>query len=133
MTEYQTQEMRRKRNIASINVAPTRGNILLKGETVFVFQKGRDLELYVEEFLDICHLAICDDICLMEGFLCGLDKDLRFVMPRGDCCWTLEAYINFAVWTNGSVFTVGKAEEDIHRVHRACNDSAYKRPGAEAT
>ncbi|KAI2644179.1 Filamentous hemagglutinin [Labeo rohita] len=88
--------MRRKPNIASI---------MLEGGTVFVFQNRRDLELYVEEFLDICHLAICDDVCLMEGFLCRLDEDLRFVMPCGDRCWTLEAYINFALWMNGFAFT----------------------------
>ncbi len=64
---------------------------------MFVFQHGSDLECYVEEFLDICHRAACDDVCLMEGFRCGLDEDLRFVMPRGDPCWSLLSYINFAV------------------------------------
>ncbi|KAL0148689.1 hypothetical protein M9458_056016 [Cirrhinus mrigala] len=36
---------------------------------------------------------------------CGLADDLRFVMPRGDPCWTLLSYINFALWTNGSMRT----------------------------
>lgn len=66
----------------------------------------------MEEFLDICRQATCDDVCLMEGFKCGLDEDLRFVMPRGDLCWILGSYITFVLWTNGSAFTVGKAEDD---------------------
>lgn len=49
---------------------------------MFLLQYGRDLEEYVEEFLDICHLAICDNVCLMEGFRCGLDEDLRFAPWR---------------------------------------------------
>ncbi|KAL1259022.1 hypothetical protein QQF64_009599 [Cirrhinus molitorella] len=57
---------------------------MLSGATMFLFQRGRDLELYVEEFLNICHQATCDDICLMEGFRCGQDDDLRFVMPLLD-------------------------------------------------
>ncbi|KAL0163893.1 hypothetical protein M9458_039646 [Cirrhinus mrigala] len=46
--------MKRKLDIASTNVALTRGNILLDGGIVCVFQYGRDLEGYMEEFQDIC-------------------------------------------------------------------------------
>ncbi|KAL0160503.1 hypothetical protein M9458_044228, partial [Cirrhinus mrigala] len=102
--------------LASIIVVPRRGNTILEGINIFIFQNGRDLEDYVEEFVGICHHAKCDDVCLMEGFRCGLDDDLRFVMPRGDPCWTLQSYINFALWTNGSTFTVGEAEEDRNLV-----------------
>ncbi|KAL0168537.1 hypothetical protein M9458_036759, partial [Cirrhinus mrigala] len=82
-------------NLASINAVPRRGNTILEGFTISIFQNGRDLEDYVEEFVT-CHHASCDDICLMEGFRCGLDDDLHFVMPCGDPCWTLQSYINFA-------------------------------------
>ncbi|KAL0187276.1 hypothetical protein M9458_018946, partial [Cirrhinus mrigala] len=99
-------------NLASINVVPRRGNTILEGITIFIFQNGRDLEDYVEEFVSTCHRASCDDVCLMEGLRCGLDDDLCFVMPHGDPCWTLQSYINFALWTNGSTFTLGEAEED---------------------
>ncbi len=81
-------------DLASINVAPRRGNTLLSGGTVFIFQNGCNLEDYVEEFLDTCHHASCDDICLMEGFWCGLDDDIR--IPRGDPYWILKDYIRFA-------------------------------------
>ncbi|KAL0164061.1 hypothetical protein M9458_039814, partial [Cirrhinus mrigala] len=50
------------------------------------------------------------------GFRCGLDDDLRFIMPRGDPCWTPQSYISFTLWTNGSTFTVGEAEEDSNLV-----------------
>ncbi len=128
VTEYQTLKMRKSMDMASINVAPMRGNIFLKGGTVFVFQHGSDLECYVEEFLDICHRAACDDVCLMEGFRCGLDEDLRFVMPRGDPCWSLLSYINFALWTNGSTFTVGEVEDDSSLVQPHRTDVAQPDP-----
>ncbi|KAL0182205.1 hypothetical protein M9458_021580, partial [Cirrhinus mrigala] len=82
-----------------------RGNTILEGFTIFIFQNGRYLEDYVEEFVGTCHRASCDDVCLMEGFRCGLDDDLRFVMPRGDPCWTLQSCTIFALWTNGSTRT----------------------------
>ncbi|KAL0183553.1 hypothetical protein M9458_019249, partial [Cirrhinus mrigala] len=70
------------------------------------------LEDYMEEFVSTCHRASCNDVCLMKEFRCGLDDDLRLVMPCGDPSWTLQSYINFALWTSGSTFTVGKVEED---------------------
>ncbi|KAL0165109.1 hypothetical protein M9458_040862, partial [Cirrhinus mrigala] len=103
-------------DLASINIVPRRGNTILEGFTIFIFQNGRDLEDYVEEFVNTCHRASCDNVCLMKGFRCGLDDDLRFVMPRGDPCWTLQSYINFALWTNGSMFTLDEAEEDTKLV-----------------
>lgn len=55
-------DQKTKMEIVAINVAPMRGNKILSGATVFLFLHGRDLEHYVE----LCHLATCDDICLME-------------------------------------------------------------------
>ncbi|KAL0149713.1 hypothetical protein M9458_054996 [Cirrhinus mrigala] len=69
-------------NLASINIVPRRGNTTLKVFTIFIFQNGRDLEDYMEEFVDTCHRASCDDVCLMEGFRCGLDDDLRHATWR---------------------------------------------------
>lgn len=95
---------------ASVNVPPFKGNKCLRGATVCLFQYGRDLEVYVES-LNLCHHATCNNVCLMEAFRCGLDKDLIFFMPRGDLCWTLKVYISFALWVNGLAFTVDKAED----------------------
>jgi len=33
-------------------------------------------------------------------------------MPKGDTCWSLEEYINFALWEDGSSFIIGNAEEE---------------------
>ncbi|KAI2647746.1 hypothetical protein H4Q32_023971 [Labeo rohita] len=115
-------------NIASINVVPRRGNTILGGITIFIFQNGRDLEDYVEEFVDTCHSASCDDVCLMEGFRCGLDDDLRFVMPHRDPCWTLQNYINLALWMSGSTFTLGEAEEDRDLVQPHLADVSQQDP-----
>ncbi|KAL0192210.1 hypothetical protein M9458_010506, partial [Cirrhinus mrigala] len=115
-------------NLASINIVPRRGNTILEGFTIFIFQNGRDLDDYVEEFVDTCHRASCDDVCLMEGFRCGLVDDLRFIMPRGDPCWTLQSYINFALWTNRSTFTLGKAKEDTKLIHPHLTDVSQHDP-----
>ncbi|KAL0149368.1 hypothetical protein M9458_055406, partial [Cirrhinus mrigala] len=71
---------------------------------------GWRLEDCVEEFLDACHWARCDEVCLMVGFCYGLDDDIRFVIPHGDPWWTLKSYINFALWMKGSAFMVDKAD-----------------------
>lgn len=78
----------------------------------------------MEKFLNLCHNVTCDDVCLMEGFQCGLDKDLHFVMPCGERCWTLESYINFALWMNTSTFTVGETEDDSSLVQPHRTDIA---------
>ncbi|RXN24899.1 hypothetical protein ROHU_021852 [Labeo rohita] len=52
-------------------------------------------------------------------------------MPREDPCCTLQSYINFAMWTNRSAFTVRDAEGDSSLIqpHRRCAD----RPRAQPT
>ncbi|KAI2666664.1 Chromatin-remodeling ATPase INO80 [Labeo rohita] len=68
------------------------------------------------------------DVCLMEGFRCGLDDDLHFVMPHGDPCWTLQNYINLALWMSGSTFTLGEAEEDSDLVQPHLTDVSQQDP-----
>ncbi|XP_073677634.1 collagen alpha-1(XII) chain-like [Garra rufa] len=114
--------------LASINVRPRRGNAILEGYTTFIFQDGRDLEDYVEEFISICHLASCDDVCLMEGFWCGLDEDLRFVMPEGEPGWTLTQYINILLSAWGSELCLDEAEEDYNTVQSHHADVSQRDP-----
>ncbi|XP_073679963.1 uncharacterized protein [Garra rufa] len=114
--------------LASINVRPRRGNAIPDGYTTFIFQDGRDLEDYVEEFISICHLASCDDVCLMEGFWCGLDDDLRFVMPEGEPCWTLTQYINILLSAWGSELCLDEAEEDYNAVQSHHADVSQRDP-----
>ncbi|KAL0157867.1 hypothetical protein M9458_045943, partial [Cirrhinus mrigala] len=55
-------------------------------------------------------LVSCDDVCLMEGFWCGLDDDIRFVVPREDPHWTLKDYISFVLWVEGSTLTADEVD-----------------------
>ncbi|KAL0177314.1 hypothetical protein M9458_026208, partial [Cirrhinus mrigala] len=114
--------------LASINVPPRRGNAILGGKTIYIFQDGRDLEDYVEEFISISHLASCDDVCLMEGFWCGLDDDLRFVMPKGEPCWTLTQYINILLSAWGSELCLDEAEEDYDPIQPHLADVSQHDP-----
>ncbi len=96
--------------LASINIGP-KGDIRSPlGATIFFFQNGRDLDDYVREYVDKCHLATFDDLTLIEEFWCGLEDDIHFVMPRADLCWSLRNYINFALWIARSAFSVDEAE-----------------------
>ncbi len=105
--------------LASINVAPKGGGNSHSGATIFIFQDGRDLEEFVEDFVNHCHLTTCDDLTLMEGFWCGLVEDIRLVMPRADPSWSLKKYINFALWIAGSNFIVGEMESGPQSSHVA--------------
>lgn len=88
MLLIEDQNNKMKLEVASINVAPKDDNSP-SGATIFIFQNGQELEDYVLEFVDKCHLSTCDSLTLMEGFWCGLDEEIRFVMPRTDPCWKI--------------------------------------------
>ncbi|KAL0176876.1 hypothetical protein M9458_029206, partial [Cirrhinus mrigala] len=49
-------------------------------------------------------------------------------MPHGDPCWTLQSYINFALWTNGSTFTLGEVEDDTTLVQPHLADVSQHDP-----
>ncbi len=102
--------LKNRRSITAINTPPPSLGPQGDAAVVFIFQNGRCLEDYIEEFLDTCHLSRCSEVCLMEGFCYRLDEDICFVMPWGDPCWTLKSYINFALWMKGSPFTVDEAD-----------------------
>lgn len=130
MTENRTiPNKKNRRAIAAINTPlPSLGP---QGDAavVFIFQNGRCLEDYIEEFLDTCHLACCNDVCLMEEFCYRLDDDICFVMPRGDPCWTLKSNINFALWMKGSAFTVDEADvEDFISIQPHHTDFSQRGP-----
>lgn len=60
--------------IAAINIHPGGKAGQSSERIVFLFQNGKRLEEYVEEFLDTCHHTTCSGLALMEGFWVGLDK-----------------------------------------------------------
>ncbi len=88
--------------IASINVWPREEDNLSGGGTIFLFQNGRCVEDYVEEFLTTSHQALCGKRTLMEGFRVGLDEDIQILMPSGDPSWCLAQYVDFALCRAGS-------------------------------
>lgn len=53
--------------IAPINIAQMGSLPKPNRAMMFILQGGRDLKDYVEEFISTSHLAICDNIMLMEG------------------------------------------------------------------
>lgn len=81
----------------TINIAPMGRFFKPNRAMIFIFQGGRDLEEYREEFINASHLAVCNDIMLTEGFWIGLDYKIRLVMPQGNYCWTQAEYISFAL------------------------------------
>ncbi len=64
--------------------------------------------------MDFCQLVTCDDLTLMEGFQCGLEDDVRSVMPKANPCWSLKSYINFALWIARSAFTAEPSPQSSH-------------------
>lgn len=49
-------------------------------------------------------------------------------MPLGDPCQSLSSYINFALWTNGSAFTVGEVEDSSSLVQPHPSDVVQPNP-----
>lgn len=49
-----------------------------------IYQDGRPIEVYVDEFVSYCHLAPLDDVMLMECFWSGLDENIGRLIPNGD-------------------------------------------------
>ncbi len=87
--------------IASINVWPREEDNLSGGCTIFLFQNGRCVEDYVEEFIANSHQAFCGELTLMEGFRVRLDEEIQMLMPSGDPSWCLAQYVNFALCIAG--------------------------------
>lgn len=98
---------------AFLNITPRSNNHNQSTILRFLFQNGRDLELYVQDFLNCCGWAAGDGLTLMEIFLYVLDDSIRVVMPMADPSWDLESYINFALRIVGSAFTVCEVAGDL--------------------
>ncbi len=71
-----------------------------------VFQDARPIEDYVEEFLDLSCGVPLKERTLKTIFWGGLDDHLYQQMPASDTIFSLERYIEYALWLSGSSFTV---------------------------
>ncbi|KAL0153935.1 hypothetical protein M9458_050758, partial [Cirrhinus mrigala] len=85
-------------------------------------QGNRPIEDYVIDFCELCYLVPFNDVALKDIFRHGLDDLIRSGLPGGKIHWSLEQYIDFALWLAGSSFTVGIADK------KPCNPTAPSCP-----
>ncbi len=77
-----------------------------------VFQDGRPIEDYVEEFLNVSYRAPWKESTLKTIFWGGLDDHIYQQMPASDITCSQERYIEYALWLSGSSFTVVEVADD---------------------
>lgn len=63
-----------------------------------IFQDGWEIEDYVEEFLECCHLTTWDDRVLINCFVGGMDDNISQWWPTGDSGVTLAKYMDSVLW-----------------------------------
>ncbi|KAI2659218.1 Foot protein 1 variant 1 [Labeo rohita] len=79
-----------------------------------IFQNGRPIEYYVEEFLYYSQLVPGDDTKIKDCFWSGLDPEVSLNLPDEDPSWTLSQYIDFVLLFCESPFSVKEVERVIH-------------------
>ncbi len=80
---------------------------------MFALKQGpQSLENHIREFLAIAHYSDLPDIISIEIFCDGINQPLRsHLRPKGPRS-SLSCFLDFALLTVGSLFTVGVADED---------------------
>ncbi len=80
---------------------------------LFALKQGpRSLENHIREFLVFAHYSDLPDIILIEIFCDGINQPLRSQLRREGPQSSLSCFLDFALLTVGSLFTVGVADED---------------------
>ncbi len=80
---------------------------------LFALKQGpRSLENPIREFLAFAHYSDLPDIILIEIFCDGINQPLRSQLRREGPRSSLSCFLDFALLTVGSLFTVGVADED---------------------
>ncbi len=77
-----------------------------------IFQNGRPIECYVEEFLLFSHLVHGDEAMIKDCFWSGLDPNISLNLPEENPSWTLAEFIDFVLQFCESPFTVGEVENE---------------------
>lgn len=75
-------------------------------------QRNRAIEDCVEDFCGLCHLVDFNDVALKDIFRVGLNEPICSQLPGGKIHWSLEEYIDHALFLAGSSFTVEIADEE---------------------
>ncbi len=79
----------------------------------FALKQGpRSLENHIGEFLVFAHYSDLPDIFLIEIFCDGINQPLRSQLRCEGPRSSLSCFLDFALLTVGSLFTVGVADED---------------------
>ncbi len=79
---------------------------------LFALKQGpRSLEQHIREFLVFANYSDLPDITLIEIFCDGINQPLRSEFRREGTRASLAQFLDYALLTVGSSFTVGVAEE----------------------
>ncbi len=79
---------------------------------LFALKQGpRSLEQHIREFLVFANYSDLPDITLIEIFCDGINQPLRSEFRREGTRASLAQFLDYALLTVGSTFTVGVAEE----------------------
>ncbi len=80
---------------------------------LFALKQGpRSLDNHIREFLAFAHYSDLPDIILIEIFCDGINQPLRSQLRREGPRSSLSCFLDFALLTVGSLFTVGVADDD---------------------
>ncbi len=71
----------------------------------------RSLEDYIQEYLDLAHFSDLPDCMLIDFFCEGINQPLKSRLIREGTRSSLSQFMDYALLTVGSVFTVGVDEE----------------------
>ncbi len=74
-------------------------------------QGTRSLEGYITEYLALANGSDLPDCLLIDFFCDGLNQPLKGKIIQDGPCLSLSHFLDYALWTVGSAFTVGVAEE----------------------
>ncbi len=91
------------------------GQHLLGMDTRVLFalkQGSRSLENHIREFLACAHYSDLPDIILIDIFCDGINQPLQTQLRREGPRSSLSCFLEFALLTVGSLFTVGVTDED---------------------
>jgi len=74
-------------------------------------QGTRSLEEYVKQYLDIAYLSDLPDCALIDFFCDGVNQPLQNKLRREGPGSSFSSFMDYALLSVGSLFTVGVAEE----------------------
>ncbi|KAI2643990.1 Retrotransposon Gag-like protein 9 [Labeo rohita] len=95
-------------------------------------QGPRTLEQYIREFLAIANYSTLPDCIVIEIFCDGINEPLKAKLRREGPRSSLAAFMDCALLTVGSPFTVGVAEEERGNGRHASRSQNGGRAGARS-